>query len=407
MYATTWLDRETFTAIVDYCRALPTFEEPDSEQKEEEVKLTSSAGLPDLGGYAIAREEVMGLTFAGALDACIRLFDLGVEGRVDEIPSVRVKLKADPSAEDPVMELAAEVSYAYRRRSIIRRGKRKGEVFAAHTELSAGTTAGTPEQGRGVLAAIIGTLGLSEAIRVEADEDGTCRLVSLDEGFGVVHRFGAGMLEPNPILSEGRTAVRISTCGTWVVVQRPAPEAQPRALNLIEALGRHRVSGAMAFYVSRRDEYDRLRGATKEIRGKWRVSFTTRGGYSLADLADTPERIPDEVNSLKVGCDVSLPVVGETHVGVDAEREPDGTFRYRLRFYPDYEHGYDRPDVREVRPSETEEGRGLPFLRELEDEALEGVGPRDHMASAEDLAMHALFRQWGEGHDIIDYDYEE
>ena len=402
MYATTWLDQETFAAIADYCRRLPSFREPDEGEENEAVELTAQA-LPDLqnhlpaGGGLVAGSVSIKLT--GSLSACAHLYDLGSSGKIEHTPRVRVHFTGLLSPSTPSDAAGVDVVYSYH----CAHDDRKGRPIDAYTRLDVRPTSGTPGQRRDLVGA------LAERLKLPASFDGEGKLLVSGDRVALVsepYREPYAFLEP---VREGRVAVEFDPARVSLIIYRSQSvvDLQERALGLVEALGQEHITEVTASYTVSRSTYDAIREAAANLDGEWWVMFMTKGGYSVSDFVDAPERIPAEVNSLEVGFDVSLPVVGETHIGVDAERESGGSFRYRLRFYRDYEHGYDRPGVREVRPSETEEGRGLPFLRELEDEALEGVGSQDHVASAEDLAMHALLRQWGGGRDIIDHDYEE
>lgn len=209
------------------------------------------------------------------------------------------------------------------------------------------------------------------------------------------------------ILESGRHPVTLTRAS--VQIWGLAPETLPRrAGGFIEAMGRHRVTHAVAGYTLKLEKYEALCRSAEGIRGKWEAGLAVERVYSVLDLAQQPEKVPDTVIELTSGFETHIPVTGRTVVGVDVERAADGDFRYRLRFYLDYESEDEQPDIREQRPSETAEGQSLlPYLRELEDEALDGKGPRDWVPWAEGLAMEAHLLLWGDGRDLIDYDYEE
>ena len=415
MYATVWLDRETFTSIVDYCRALPSFREPEAAEDDQAIEITSSE-LPNLGEYVTGSASIaldsVSVKFTGSLDACTSIFDLGLSGRMRRTPQVSVEHEGVPVPTDPAdtVEVPATADVGVSYMHFRARTLRTGLFVDAHAMLTLRSMSGPPEHKQRVLNALFPIIGLEDGARVDVVGGGEVRLTSLDDRVVVLP---PGHDTPDvflPLLHEGKTALSFDAKRGWLTLYRfeSAAELQVRALAVVEALGRGRVTESRAGYGLARADYDVLREATGDLVGDWWVFFTTQGGLSVSDLVDAPEHLSAEMTSLEVGFDVELPVVGETSVGANVEREADGGFRYRLRFYRNYESEEERPDLREERPSETPEGQALlPYLKALEDEALDGVGPSDWVPPAEDLAMAALLRLWGGGRDLIDYDYEE
>lgn len=412
MHSTTWLDRETFTTIVDYLRARPSFHEAEAFEDDEVVDIKATQ-LPDLGEYVKGTASIalnsISVTFTGSLDACVRLFDLGLSGKVERTPLVSIEFEGVASSSPAVVEadgLDLSVSYSHHPARTLRTG-----LFVdAHTQLRIRPTSGAQEVRLSTLKALCPATGLGASVRIVMSEDGKGSLTAPDDGFVVLSR---PQHDPElflPVLREGKAALGFDAARMWLTVYRfeAAEELQERALDIVEALGRERIAEAEASYAVARADYDALRVETEDLEGKWSVLFRTQGGISVSELVDAPESLPEEMMGLEVGFDVTLPVVGETYVTVNAEREADGSFRYRLRFYRDYESDDERPDIREQRPSQTPEGRELlPYLEELEGKALDGLAPRDWAPPAEDLAIEALLRLWGDGRDLIDHQYEE
>lgn len=417
MYATVWLDRETFISIIEYCRARPGYHELDADENDESVSLVETE-LPDLAAYDGPGQSIqfISLVYSGSLSACTRLFELGRSGEIDHPPSIEIRLKGVRFSADGAARGGAVVSY----QSLRGFTARNGSVVDPMTKLEFIAIGGDAESRGRMLDLFLEKVGAGGDVRVEADGEGGHRIVSSEERYAILTRPYGGTEPAQSALREERVTLAFGLDSRSYHEQSyigahglPKEELQEYALSIIDTLGRDHVKTARASWVTKdREVYDAFRGTTGDVVGEWRIHLITKGGFSVSDLVEAPERLPEEMTYVEVGFDVELPVVGLTYVAVEAERERGHAFGYRLRFYERFDFDdYERkewPDLREQRPSETSGGQPLlPFLREVEDEALVGKGPRDWVAPAEDLAMLALFRLWGDGRDLIDYDYEE